>query len=184
MRQAFCVHRVSPSTIHRSRRRTPVAPLQPAVALRPYRACHVPATQEAQGEQDRTKLRAYPVPGRNGAGNASGLKMLEKREDYEGRASSLRQDTTRDGRKERDALSIKAIGQRNSGRRCNRRHTSSGTAWTRASPQTGAMPAILPVRPGVPAAGGGADVCSALAARCPGAPPPRPDCRPRGSTPR
>jgi hypothetical protein len=42
------------------------------------------ATQEDQGEQDGMKQRAYPVPGCTCSWNASGIKMLEKREDHEG----------------------------------------------------------------------------------------------------
>jgi hypothetical protein len=36
------------------------------------------ATQEDQGEQDRMKQIAYPVPGCTCSWNASGIKMLEK----------------------------------------------------------------------------------------------------------
>jgi hypothetical protein len=64
----------------------PEAPLRPAAGRLHYGACHLPATQEqeAQGGRDRTKQRAYTVPGRNCFLNASCIKALEKREDHEG----------------------------------------------------------------------------------------------------
>ena len=83
IRQTFCIHSVSPSTLHRFRRHPGGSP--PACCrLLPSSGCHLPATQEAQGEQDRMKQRAYPVPGRHCSLNASGINMLEKREDHEG----------------------------------------------------------------------------------------------------
>src|SRR5262245_40953165 len=49
-----------------------------------YRGCLVPATHEAPGEQDRTKQRAYAVPGHSCSLNTPSIKTLETREAPEG----------------------------------------------------------------------------------------------------
>jgi hypothetical protein len=100
------------------------APRQPAAAGLPHGGCPVPPTQEAPGGQDRMQPRAYPVPGRTCAWNASGIKMLATGEDHEGGLHPCA--NTRQGWTSRDASHIKAMGRRNRRARCNRCRTPYG----------------------------------------------------------
>jgi hypothetical protein len=93
----------------------------------------LPAGTQAQYVQDGTKQSAYAVPGRHGSGNASCIKMVEKRAGHAGRCHPCDTTRQRDERKPRHACRMPAGVACNWRRRCNQCYTPGHRACVSVS---------------------------------------------------